>query len=109
VLVWKKRIWRCEQPECDAGSWRETTSAIRPRAVLTERARAWAVRQVGRDALSVAQVARELGVGWHTIMAAVLELGGSCWPTTTGSSGSSRSGWTSTTSCAAATAPRPRG
>jgi transposase len=75
VLVWKKRIWRCEQPECDAGSWRETTSAIRPRAVLTERARAWAVRQVGRDALSVAQVARELGVGWHTIMGAVVELG----------------------------------
>jgi transposase len=75
VLVWKKRIRRCEQPECEAGSWRETTTAIRPRAVLTERARAWAVRQVGRDALSVAQVARELGVGWHTIMAAVLEVG----------------------------------
>jgi transposase len=75
VLVWRKRIWRCEQPECPAGSWRETSTAIRPRAVLTERARAWAVRQVGRDALSVAQVARELGVGWHTIMAAVVELG----------------------------------
>jgi transposase len=75
VLVWTKRIWRCEQPACDAGSWRETTSAIRPRAVLTERARAWAVRQVGREALSVAQVARELGVGWHTIMGAVVELG----------------------------------
>jgi transposase len=76
VLVWKKRIWRCEQSECEAGSWREQADAIRPRAVLTERARAWAVRQVGRDALSVAQLARELGVGWHTIMAAVLELGG---------------------------------
>jgi transposase len=76
VLVWKKRIWRCEQTACEAGSWRETSTAIRPRAVLTERARAWAVRQVGRDALSVAQVARELGVGWHTIMAAVLDLGG---------------------------------
>jgi transposase len=50
VLVWK-RIWRCEEDECDAGSWRETTDAIRPRAVLTERARAWAVRQLGRDAL----------------------------------------------------------
>jgi hypothetical protein len=21
ALVWKKRIWRCEQPECEAGSW----------------------------------------------------------------------------------------
>jgi transposase len=47
VLVWRKRIWRCEQPECDAGSWRETTSVVRSRAVLTERARAWA-RAPGR-------------------------------------------------------------
>lgn len=76
ALVWTKRIWRCEQPACDTGSWRETSPAIRSRAVLTERARAWAVRQVGRDALSVAQVARELGVGWHTIMGAVLDRGG---------------------------------
>jgi transposase len=30
VLVWKKRIWRCEQRECAAGSWREATEAIRP-------------------------------------------------------------------------------
>ena len=28
VLVWKKRIWRCEQFACEAGSWRETSTAI---------------------------------------------------------------------------------
>lgn len=49
VLVWWKRIWRCVEEACPAVSWRETSEAIRPRAVLTERARAWAVRRVGRD------------------------------------------------------------
>ena len=39
VLVWKKRIWRCEQVECEAGSWRERTEAIRLRAAPTDRAR----------------------------------------------------------------------
>ncbi len=75
VLSWKKRIWRCEQPACPAGSWRETSTQIRPRAVLTERARRWATRRVGKDGQAVALVARDLGVGWHTINNAVLEYG----------------------------------
>jgi transposase len=49
--------------------------AIRPRAVLTERARAEACRRVGKDAHAVAAVARDLGVGWATIMRAVHEHG----------------------------------
>jgi hypothetical protein len=36
--------------------------------VLTERARAEACRRVGKDAHAVAAVARDLGVGWATIM-----------------------------------------
>lgn len=43
--------------------------------MLTERARAQACRRVGRDGHSVAAVARDLGVGWPTIMRAVLEHG----------------------------------
>ncbi len=62
---WRKRIWRCEQAQCPAGSWRETCDAIAPRASLTQRARAEACRRVGRDGHSVAEVAREFGVGWH--------------------------------------------
>jgi transposase len=38
---------------------------------MTERARADACRQVGRQNRSVACVARDLGVGWSTVMAAV--------------------------------------
>jgi transposase len=43
--------------------------------VLTERARAEACRRVGKDAHAVAAVARDLGVGWATIMRAVDDHG----------------------------------
>ena len=61
VLAWRKRIWRCVEPACAAQTWTEQTVAIRPRAVLTERARAEACRRVGKDAHAVAAVARDLG------------------------------------------------
>ena len=75
VLLWRKRIWRCGEPACGVRTWTERAAAIRPRAVLTERARAEACRRVGKDPHSVAAVARDLGVGWATIMRAVGEHG----------------------------------
>jgi transposase len=75
VLAWRKRLWRCREPACGVRTWTEQTAAIRPRAVLTERARAEACRRVGKDAHAVAAVARDLGVGWATIMRAVHEHG----------------------------------
>jgi transposase len=75
VLAWRKRIWRCIEPACEVRTWTEQRVAIRPRAVLTERARAEACRRVGKDAHSVAAVARDLGVGWATIMRAVADHG----------------------------------
>jgi transposase len=75
VLWWRKRLWRCAEPACRVRTWTEQTAAIRPRAVLTERARAEACRRVGKDAHAVAAVARDLGVGWATIMRAVHEHG----------------------------------
>jgi len=75
VLAWRKRIWRCGEPACAVKTWTEQRTAIRPRAVLTERARAEACRRVGKDAHAVAAVARDLGVGWATIMRAVAEHG----------------------------------
>jgi transposase len=77
VLVWRKRIWRCREEACRARTWTECAAAIRPRAVLTERARAEACRRVGKDAHTVAAVARDLGVGWATVMRAVGDHG---WP-----------------------------
>jgi transposase len=75
VLVWRKRIWRCREPACGVRTWIERVAAVRPRAVLTERARAEACRRVGKDAHAVAAVARDLGVGWATVMRAVHEHG----------------------------------
>jgi hypothetical protein len=49
--------------------------------VLTERARAEACRRVGPDAHAVAAVARDLGVGWATVMRAVHEHGTRWWTT----------------------------
>jgi transposase len=75
VLLWCKRIWRCGEPACRVRTWTERAAAIGPRAVLTERARAEACRRVGKDAHAVAAVARDLGVGWATIMRAVADHG----------------------------------
>jgi transposase len=75
VLWWRKRIWRCREPACKVRTWTEQTATIRPRAVLTQRARAEACRRVGKDAHAVAAVARDLGVGWATVMRAVGDHG----------------------------------
>jgi transposase len=71
VLLWRKRLWRCRELACGVRTWTERTPAVRPRAVLTQRARAEACRRVGKDAHAVAAVARDLGVGWQTVMRAV--------------------------------------
>jgi transposase len=75
VLSWRKRLWRCREPACGVRTWTERVAAIRPRVVLTERARAEACRRVGKDAHAVAAVARDLGVGWATVMRAVEDHG----------------------------------
>jgi len=53
----------------------ERDQHIRPRSSLTERARRQACRLVGEDQQDVASVAVMLGVGWGTVMRAVVEYG----------------------------------
>jgi transposase len=74
VLAWWKRIWRCAATECEVKTWTETHPAMGSRKVLSERARREACRRV-KENHSVAEVARELGVGWATVMAAVVDYG----------------------------------
>lgn len=74
-LVWAKRIWWCPEAECATKTWTETSELIGVRASLTERARGEICRRVGEDGDSVAEVAREFGVGWHTAMGAVADHG----------------------------------
>jgi hypothetical protein len=71
-LVWIKRRWSCVEPLCARGSWTEERPDVAaPRCALTRRAGLRATVQVGRSARPVSQVADELGVAWHTVMAAV--------------------------------------
>jgi transposase len=71
-LVWAKRRWECAEPVCGETTWTEQRPDIAPgRALLTARAGMWATREVGAEVHTVAYVARELGVTWHTVMDAV--------------------------------------
>ena len=74
VLIWLKRLWRCRESACAVRSWSETSAQIRPRSALTERARLAAMRRVQAEE-TVAAVARDLQVGWHTVMRAVVDYG----------------------------------
>ncbi len=75
VLVWDKRTFRCREQLCERSSWSETSSLIAVRASLTERARAEICRRVGHDLDTVAEVAREFGVGWQCAHQAVIDHG----------------------------------
>lgn len=75
TLIWIKRLWRCRYPRCETRTWSETSPAIPPRASLTTRAARLACARVGRDGEAVAVVAWDLGVGWGTVMRAVVEHG----------------------------------
>lgn len=70
-IRWCKRVWRCHEPACPKATWTEQRDAIPPRAMLTTRAAWQACVRVGRDNVPVAKVARDYGVGWHTVMRAV--------------------------------------
>lgn len=74
-LVWRKRRWRCPDPDCPVGTWTEQTAVIGARSSLTERAKIDMCHRVGKDAASVAVVGREYGVSWDTVMRAVREKG----------------------------------
>jgi len=75
VLVWWKRIWRRPDPDCPVRTWSERSPLAAPRQSLTARAKRWVTRRVGADGESVAAVARSLGVGWWSVMRAVIEVG----------------------------------
>jgi transposase len=94
-LVWAKRRWECPSPACVKGTWTEERPDIAPgRVAMTARAGMWATRQVGAETHSVAYVARQLGVAWHTVMDAV-RYGGQALVTDPGRVGSPRlSAWT---------------
>ena len=74
-LVLVKRRWRCTTKGCIKKTWTEKISGIVERQLLTYRSGAEVTRQVGQLCRSVASVAAEYGVGWDTVMAAVVRHG----------------------------------
>jgi len=74
-LLWRKRTWRCAEPDCPAGMFTEQDEQVaRPRALLTTRASWWAIRQLRREHASVSGLARQLGTTWRTVWRAILPL-----------------------------------
>ncbi len=68
-LVWRKRRWLCQDEDCPTKSF--TVGSELVEGCLTRRAAREICRLVGEVGLSVASVARNFGVGWHTAWQAV--------------------------------------
>jgi len=67
-LIWRQRVWRCEEPACPVGAFTEQDETVaRPRALLSTRACWWALRQLRREHASVLGLARQLGTSWRTL------------------------------------------
>lgn len=43
---WRKRIWRCPEPDCEVNTWTEQAELADSRRVLTTRAAEWATDRV---------------------------------------------------------------
>jgi transposase len=75
TLVWRKRTWRCDDPDCPASGFTEQHPALAaPRALLTVRACWWAIGQLRREHASVAGLARSLGTTWRTVWRSIRPL-----------------------------------
>ena len=59
-VVWRKRTWRCDEPPTTVFTEQDHGVAA-PRALLTTRARWWAINQIRREHASITGLARQLG------------------------------------------------
>jgi transposase len=74
-LRWRKRTWVCPEPACGVGAFTERVEQVAaPRALLSTRARWWAVCQLRREHASVAGLARQLGTTWRTVWRSIQPL-----------------------------------
>ena len=71
LLQWRKRVWRCREPQCATDTFSETHDLAPPRAALTVRAVRWATDALAHDDTTVSALARHLGVDWHTCWSAI--------------------------------------
>ena len=72
---WRKRVWACPDPDCEARTWTEQAGLADPRRVLTNRAASWAADRVAALEATPAGLARGFGVAWSTVWSAIARLG----------------------------------
>lgn len=71
TVVWRKRRGRCLEVLCPVTSFTEHDERVAvSRALMTTRARWWAIEQIRREHASVAGLARQLGCSWSTVWSA---------------------------------------
>lgn len=67
-LRWRKRRWRCPDPDCPTVVFVEQDEALAaPRAKLTARACWWAIDQLRSENASINGLRRQLGTSWATV------------------------------------------
>ncbi|MGH9043373.1 MAG: hypothetical protein ACRDVP_00740 [Acidimicrobiales bacterium] len=76
VLVWRKRRFVCQDPDCCQRSLTETATQIAySRKSMTDRVGRSMTYQIGKFARSIDEVAEEHDCDWHTVNAAVRATG----------------------------------
>lgn len=76
TLRWWKRIGACGEVLCPMRTWTEQhPELVLPGRVLTQRAARWAAGRIAAIEATPASMARQLGVTWSTIWAAVIRHG----------------------------------
>ena len=75
-LRWRKRVWQCGESACPVRTWTEQRPEfVLPRHSLTERVGRWAADRVAQIEATPTSLARQLGVTWPTVWAAIVRHG----------------------------------
>lgn len=74
VLLWKKRVWHCPNPNCPQVTWTETASFVTSRHSLTNRAKQKLTHEALVDGVSISQLSQKWKVSWSTAMSAIREV-----------------------------------
>ena len=75
VVRWRKRVWECADADCGVKTWTEQAAWSGPRQSLSHAAQVWATDRVQAVEGTPASIARQFGVSWSTVWAAVARIG----------------------------------
>lgn len=73
ILLWKKRVWTCPNPECSEITWTESADFVTSRHSLTNRAKINLMKDADQKGVSISKLAQKWKVSWSTAMTAIRE------------------------------------